>query len=380
MAPLLRPQWLRGRADDPFSPPFPVFADRGIKDAARLDAVYQRSRYPAHASWEGPDFLQSEALSSQSRFHVRTNAMGYRDVERSCPKPAGTTRIIVLGDYMVFGQGVEAGDAFPARLEQRLRERTGGRSVEVWNAGRQAGTAIEGLAALDRQLWECRPDALVLAYGFVDRSAVEDDFMPSAFLFPFPNSSSRWPNLLRPLLALASGPLSRSLLFNRLLGAVLGPATRRNVDRFGATMALILRQAAERGVAVALVDRQQLAPPPEVYRKLAASRPRVVYVSMSELYARSPPSPRQIREFDSGPHWTQVFPYAPPSGFDVSYYVDPFHPNRWGHELLAEGLARALLPLLPPRAPRSKDDVNDRQDGRAARQQDHHAHQDQKDP
>ncbi len=48
----------------------------------------------------------------------RTNAHGWRDVERTVAKPAGVRRIAALGDSFTFGQGVDRGDRWTDRVER----------------------------------------------------------------------------------------------------------------------------------------------------------------------------------------------------------------------------------------------------------------------
>ena len=100
------------------------------------------------------------------------NRLGYRDRDRPAAKPPGTFRIVVLGDSIAAGWGVErTADVFPALLERRLsqaRER-GGPAVEVLNfgvAGYNTAQEVETLA--DRAL-AFAPDLVLLAYCLNDR-------------------------------------------------------------------------------------------------------------------------------------------------------------------------------------------------------------------
>lgn len=63
------------------------------------------------------------------------------------PAAAETMRVVVLGDSLTAGYGLSAGEAFPARLEARLRQ--AGFDVEVVNAGVSGDTSSGGLARLD---------------------------------------------------------------------------------------------------------------------------------------------------------------------------------------------------------------------------------------
>jgi hypothetical protein len=67
-------------------------------------------------------------------YHV--NEDGFRDRSYQRPKPEGAFRILVLGDSVAFGYGVELDDTFPKRLERHLDSlsaRAGGGRVEVLN-------------------------------------------------------------------------------------------------------------------------------------------------------------------------------------------------------------------------------------------------------
>lgn len=89
---------------------------------------------------------------STIRTRVETNELGLRDVERSREKSEGVFRILVLGDSFTEALQVEREQAFVARLERLLNERTGGTPrVEVWNAGVSGyGTDNELLAYRER--------------------------------------------------------------------------------------------------------------------------------------------------------------------------------------------------------------------------------------
>lgn len=63
------------------------------------------------------------------------------------PARAETIRIVALGDSLTAGLGLAADEAFPARLEARLKER--GHDVEVINAGVSGDTTRGGLERLD---------------------------------------------------------------------------------------------------------------------------------------------------------------------------------------------------------------------------------------
>ena len=78
---------------------------------------------------------------------------------------AKTTEIVVFGDSIAAGFGLPQGQAFPARLEAKLR--ADGFAVHVINAGNSGDTTADGLARLDWSL-AGKPDIVILELGAND--------------------------------------------------------------------------------------------------------------------------------------------------------------------------------------------------------------------
>jgi acyl-CoA thioesterase-1 len=84
------------------------------------------------------------------------------DVKRA-PKPAGTPRIIVLGDSLTAGLGLDLEQSFPSIIQERLDR--DGYNYEVVNAGVSGDTSAGGLRRLEWALTEGAPQILIVALG-----------------------------------------------------------------------------------------------------------------------------------------------------------------------------------------------------------------------
>src|SRR5438270_5107016 len=73
-----------------------------------------------------------------------------------------TPEILAFGDSITAGFGLPPNEAFPARLEARLREQ--GIAAHVINAGVSGDTTAAGLARLDWSLAD-KPDVVILELG-----------------------------------------------------------------------------------------------------------------------------------------------------------------------------------------------------------------------
>ncbi|MGC8839096.1 MAG: SGNH/GDSL hydrolase family protein [Anaerolineae bacterium] len=75
-------------------------------------------------------------------------------------------RAVALGDSNTYGFGLAAGATYPALLEVWLRAR--GVRARVWNAGINGQTVLQGLARLERDVFQRQPDAVLVAFGLND--------------------------------------------------------------------------------------------------------------------------------------------------------------------------------------------------------------------
>lgn len=83
--------------------------------------------------------------------------------ETATPRPAGEPfRIVFLGDSLSAGFGLPESAAFPALVQEQLRQQ--GHAVDVLNAGVSGDTTAGGLARLDWVL-RSRPHVLVVELG-----------------------------------------------------------------------------------------------------------------------------------------------------------------------------------------------------------------------
>ncbi len=90
------------------------------------------------------------------RTEVAISAQGLRDREYAQPKPAGVRRVLVLGDSLGFGFGVEQQESFSERLEAELC------GVEVINASVSGYSTDQELLWFEREGWRYEPDLVVL--------------------------------------------------------------------------------------------------------------------------------------------------------------------------------------------------------------------------
>jgi hypothetical protein len=93
---------------------------------------------------------------------VRTNREGFRGAE---PGPADKVALC-LGDSTVFGYSVEEPDAFPARLQIRLRKQ--GRSDDAWsviNAGVPGYSSLQVRLQAEKLVPRWKPAVIILCVG-----------------------------------------------------------------------------------------------------------------------------------------------------------------------------------------------------------------------
>jgi hypothetical protein len=117
------------------------------------------------------DRLLQEQTGETGKLSTRRNSLGLRDREYAREKPAGTKRILVIGDSVTYGYGVPDELApFTERLERALnREDEGtGPPVEILNAGIPGSLTTEWVQLFTLLSGAFEPDAVVLVFFLRD--------------------------------------------------------------------------------------------------------------------------------------------------------------------------------------------------------------------
>lgn len=92
------------------------------------------------------------------------NAHGFRDVDRTYEKPAGTYRILVLGNSYAEALQVALKDSFPAVLERKLNENSGAVKFEVLNLGQSGFGTADEYVRYEKFGVNYSPDLVLLAF------------------------------------------------------------------------------------------------------------------------------------------------------------------------------------------------------------------------
>jgi lysophospholipase L1-like esterase len=128
---------------------------------------------------------------------IDINRAGFRDVEFGQKAP-GTLRIAVIGDSVVFGSGVKAGDRFTDLLRGTVLP--SGQRLEPLNLGVSSYSLPNYIALAERRLGELHPDAVVVAFTLNDYEPIKMSWPrrlvrkaePPPEDLPFTTRARRW--------------------------------------------------------------------------------------------------------------------------------------------------------------------------------------------
>lgn len=112
-----------------------------------------------------------EEKTDEFQYQATFNNFGYRGKNFSVIKKEQRARILLLGDGMVFGVGLQNNETIPAQLEQILEEQ--GQHVDVINAGIDDSSTITHYVNLRDIHLQYNPDMVVL---FFDPTDINDDW------------------------------------------------------------------------------------------------------------------------------------------------------------------------------------------------------------
>lgn len=111
---------------------------------------------------------------------MRANSLGYRDSEFIVPKPPGIYRIVVLGDSLTFGGGLDEAERFTSLMEDRLYSAR----IEVLNLGYPGRDLPQHLEALQADALPIDPDFILLQLFVNDFDSAEEGRPRDSQWFP----------------------------------------------------------------------------------------------------------------------------------------------------------------------------------------------------
>jgi lysophospholipase L1-like esterase len=114
-----------------------------------------------------PSYTYESQIADGSMVHYTNNSLGFRGPEINRAKPAGMSRVIVVGGSTVYG----ALDDDPATLTRQLEavlRRDVGPNIQVINAGVPGYVALDEVASVCADLLDLQPDVVVVVDGLND--------------------------------------------------------------------------------------------------------------------------------------------------------------------------------------------------------------------
>lgn len=168
------------------------FSLRGTQ-AEKIAYVYSWDEIAEQLRFRGVPYLNYGLAPT----YPGVNSLGYRNAEIAIPKPNGVFRIVTLGGSTTYGELIDdPQQAYPAQLQQILREEYGYSQIEVINGGVPAYTSWHSLVNFQFRVLDLQPD-LVIVYDGINE--LGSRAVPPASYAGIPPNAGTWrtdvPNL-----------------------------------------------------------------------------------------------------------------------------------------------------------------------------------------
>lgn len=276
---------------------------------------------------------------------VHINSRGFRTDEFAVPKPAGTYRILNVGDSVAFGWEVRQEDTYGKQLERMLNARNDGRRYEVINAGIPAWTIEAERNFLLQEGLDYQPDLVLLDVTIVndiygsgpavsERQTLFQWLRDHTYFWPFLTTQARF------LLAKQRGPEAIPVLNPPHHAAAYYPLHEDSPvwDGVWAPIAEMGQACQQRGIRFVVVAF------PTAFQLNSAAHPDVPQRVLGQQSAAA-----GIEFVDLLPVYRQACDDAVAGaceGYENLLFADVWmHPNPLGHRLAAETLGARGIPL-----------------------------------
>lgn len=152
--------------------------------------TYQQAKQVSLRAYEKSDLLPFKLAANLNTDHIgnthefsytiRTNSAGYRMEEFSAQKPKDEYRILMLGDSMTFGFGVEENQSFVQKVKEKLNiylkaHKITNKKVQLINAGFMDGKSPDSYYLyLKEEGLKLKPDLIIVNY-FINNDVLDLD-------------------------------------------------------------------------------------------------------------------------------------------------------------------------------------------------------------
>lgn len=135
----------------------------GLPPAGR--PVHAIAMHDPHTGWANKPDVTTRVEGPNFQYVVRHNSRGQRGAERTLSKAPGTRRVLLLGDSLAWGWGVDDGAEYAAIAEREL-----GPGVEIVNLAVPGYSTDQQLLRLEREVGDWDPDLVLLNFVLNDVS------------------------------------------------------------------------------------------------------------------------------------------------------------------------------------------------------------------
>jgi lysophospholipase L1-like esterase len=267
---------------------------------------------------------------------VSTNAQHFRADYPIGAKPAGTFRIVCLGDSVTFGYRVPPvwperpkdynpeWQPYPMLLERELRKANPNRSIEVFPMAVPGYTSHQGLAWLRRDIGYLKPDLVIASFGWndaslsdaPDREAIDTRWSPVTIRWLIDHSqafahATRWLRSRNEVKAVVRVPVPRV-------------SQKEYVENFNA----IVRLAKDHGAGVIVIG----AP----YRDSTTNPAEAKLMTQYRAWLKSEMQQSQTP-------YLEILELTEAAGtVNQGFFGELIHPNHMGHRLMASELLELM--------------------------------------
>ena len=140
-----------------------------------LTIRYKREHARIESAYEGRDLCSKrsdypELIYTRIPGECDTNTHGFRGTDYGYDKKNGVFRIVVIGDSVAEGQGVDYQDRFAQVLERNLNRLTKGKeeNVEVIVLAQTGYSTTQELFLLEQEAFQYSPDLIIWSYVLND--------------------------------------------------------------------------------------------------------------------------------------------------------------------------------------------------------------------